>query len=163
MPGRTRDVVDVPDALARLGPLRVTLDPASDALDVGERMRARDVSREVDHRLLALTERTGGHGRARVENELPCPGHVLAADEDRTVRKARVNRADQFVDVRPLLREHHRDGDRVGRRVDTLHDLGDAEAVVDQVRLRRRPTLERRFTEAIHRRDQVSCFEQRAG
>src|SRR5207237_8304377 len=56
MPGRTRDVIDVPDALARLGPLRVTLDPAGDAFDGGERMRARDVCREVDHRLLALTD-----------------------------------------------------------------------------------------------------------
>src|SRR5262249_36914347 len=85
VPGRTGDVIDVPDALTRLGPRRAAFQSARDAFDVLERTRARDVRREIDDRLFALTDRTGRHRSARVEDELPCPRDVLAPDEDRTV------------------------------------------------------------------------------
>ena len=47
---------------------------------------------QLDHRLFALADRAGGDGGARVEDELPRARDVLAADEDRHVREARVDR-----------------------------------------------------------------------
>jgi hypothetical protein len=160
IPGRTRNLVEVADARARWRALRPTVDAAGDPVHPGEVAPARDVLDELDHGLLALADRAGRHGRTVVEHELPGAGHVLTADEDRQIGKSSMNGANDVLDVRPLLREHHRDAERVGRGVDAFDDLRNREAVVDQIRLGGRAPLQRSFPEGIDHGDPVTGLEE---
>ena len=119
---------------------------------------------EIDHRLFALAQRQQSIAGQSAKEYSGNGGDVLATGKDEGIRKPLADLVDQFTRERPFQREHHRDADNLGFRIDAANDLFVAKSVTYPCRKAGDGCVAIEcFAEAVDYRDDVPAFTKAGG